>query len=359
MTINSTLIAGLNDKTMQAKVDRINVNGFLFGKHFPLRKVNAYTWKTLENQLAKKNVAADIHADNASIIRKERPIFQSASGDLPRIAISREMKRSELKDYQTALALAGDANAKELVRFWADDVEFCFNGVQSELEYIAWALISNAGKLSFTNTNNAAIANEFDLDYMVDANKKVSVDFTNGASADVIGAFANAVKLGKQNNSNIKFAFMSLDEFYRIATCEQIIKQCASYVQNLTGTSQTPDLEAVNAMLRKAAWLNGVQIRVIDTDVTRELVDGSSFMANPFADHRIVFSETETLGTTQYDLLKTEDNVVMKATRSHTIVKKYSEPEPLKEVTLAEADALPVLDTAYKNIYLKTDGLSW
>jgi hypothetical protein len=40
-------------------------------------------------------------------------------------------------------------------------------------------------------------------------------------------------------------------------------------------------------------------------------------------------------------------------------VKKYSIPEPLTEVTLAEADALPVLDTAYKNIYLKTDATAW
>lgn len=360
-TINKSIIEGLNEKTLQAKVDRINVNGFYFGKHFPVKRVNAYTWKTLTNQIGKKNVAADIHADNASILRKSRPIFQSATGDLPRIAISRDMKRSELKDYQVALKLAGDANAKELVRYWADDVEFCFNGVQSELEYIAWALISNAGQLAFTSANNAAVANEFDLDYQVEdeMKMKVATSFANAASADVIGTFAAAVKLGKKNNSNIKYAFMNLDEFYKIATCDQIIKQCASYVQNLTGTSQTPDLEAVNAMLRKTAWLNGIQIRIIDTDVTREYTDGSQIMANPFADNRIVFTETEILGSTQYDILNTEDQVVMKATRSHTTLKKYSEPEPLKEVTLAEADALPVLDSAYKNIYLKTDGNNW
>lgn len=359
--IGKTLIEGLNEKTLQAKVDRINVNGFLFGKHFPIRKVNNYTWKMLTNQLSGKNVAADIHADNSTIIRKARPIFQSATGDLPHIAISRDMKRSEIKEYQVALAMAGDANATELVRYWADDTEFCFNGVQSELEYIAWALASNAGVLSFTSANNAAVATEFDLDYQIDEEAKMKVDtsFENAASADIIGTFAKAVKLGKKRNSNIKYAFMSLDEFYRIATADQIIKQCASYVQNLTGTSQTPDLEAVNAMLRKQTWLNGVQIVVIDQDITRELADGTQTMANPFADHRIIFAESQNLGSTQYDVLNTNDDVVMKAVRSHTVVKKYSTTEPLTEVTLAEADVLPVFDSAYKNLYLRTDGQSW
>lgn len=358
-TINKTLIEGLNEKTLQAKVDRINVNGFLFGKYFPVRKVNAYTWKLLTNQNSGKNIAADIHADNSSIVRKARPIFQSATGDLPRIAISREMRRSDIKDYQLALAMAGDPNATELVRFWADDAEFCFNGVQSELEYIAWALLSNGGELAFTSANNAAVASEFNLDYQIDSAMKVKADFTSGSSADYIGTFANIVKLGKQNNSNIKYVFMNLDEFYKMATSDQIVKQCASYVENLAGMHRNPTLADVNSMLAREAWLNGLQIRVIDQDITRELSDGTRTMANPFADSRMVFTESEILGSTQYDILNSDDNVVMKAVRSHTVVKKYSEPEPLKEVTLAEADAMPVLDTAYKNIYLRTDNQNW
>lgn len=359
--ITNTLIEGLNEKILQAKVNKIDVKPFLFGTHFPVKKVNAFTWKTLTNQNGRTNVAADIVADNATIQRKKRPIFQSASGDLPKIAISRELKRSEIKEYQVALALAGDAYATELVQYWANDVDFCFNGVQSELEYIAWALASNAGVLSFTNTNNAAVATEFDLDYQIDdiQRMKTSVSFANAKTADVIGTFAKAVEQGKKNKANVKFAFTSLQNFYRIATSEQIIKNCASYVQNLTGTSQTPDLTAINAMLAKQAWLNGVQLVIIDQDITRELADGTETMGNPFIDHRIVFSENQTLGSTQYDILKDNSQVVMRAERSHTVVKKYSTAEPLTEVTLAEADVIPVFDTAYKNVYVKTDATDW
>lgn len=359
--MNSTLIQGLNEKILQAKVNAIDVRPFQFPTYFPLRQVNAFNWKTLTNKNFGHNVAADIAADNASVGRKRRPIFQSASGDLPRLAISREMRRTDIKEYQVALALAGDIYARELVQYWAEDVEYCFTGVQAELEYIAWALLSGGGKLAFTPTNNAYMATEFSLDYEVEDAQliKNSVSWATPASGDGIGDFRKAIEEGKKINSSIRHAFMALSTFYKYASLEQIIKACASYLDNATGTAQTPDLESVNKMLKKQAWLNGIQIHVVDIDVTRELSDGTQTMGNPFADNIVVFSEVPVLGSTQYGLLKDSAQNVMRSERKHTVVKKYSEPEPLKEVTIGEADALPVLDTAYKNIYMNVAATSW
>ena len=124
--------------------------------------------------------------------------------------------------------------------------------------------------------------------------------------------------------------------------------------------AQSPDIEEVNKMLGKQAWLNGLQIRVIDQTITREFADGSSVAGNPFADARIILSEKEVLGSTQYDLL--QENVtegVIRVERGHTVIKKYGTIEPLTEVTLGQADAIPVLDTAYRNIYVRTDAQDW
>lgn len=178
-TIVNTMIQGLTEQMVQARLNSADASGFLFGKHFPVKKVNGFNWKTLTNQLEKKNVAADLHTDNGTIMRKRRPIFESARGDIPFISISRELSRSEIKDYQTALAFAQDEDATKLVEYWGNDVDFCFNGVQSEEEYIAWKLASNAGVLKFTTTTNATYANEFDLDYDVDDEMKTksSVDW--------------------------------------------------------------------------------------------------------------------------------------------------------------------------------------
>lgn len=361
-TIVNTLIEGLTQEMIQARVNSFDAKPFLFGTYFPVKKVNGFVWQTLTNQLAKRNVAADLHTDNGTIIRKKRPLFESAKGDLPFISISREMKRSEIKDYQTALAFAKDEDATRLVQYWGEDVDFCFSGVQSELEYIAWALASNAGKLAFTTTNNATFANEFDLDYDVDAEKQkkhTSSDWGQAASADIIGDLVTAITGAKGDGLNPKFAFVNLDTFYKICSSEQIIKACASYLANAVGISQTPDIVAVNAMLAKQAWLNGIQLVVIDQDITREFQDGTSTSGNPFASNRLILSESTRLGTTQYDILADNNETILRAVRAHTVVKKYGTIEPKGEVTIGEADAVPVFDTAYRNIYLKTDGQAW
>lgn len=360
-TITNTLIQGLTAQMVQARLNTADAKPFLFGTYFPVRKINGFIWRTLQNQLAKRNVAADLHTDNGTIIRKRRPLFESAKGDVPFISISRELTRSELKDYQTALAFAQDEDATALVQYWGEDVDFCFNGVQSELEYIAWALLSNAGKLAFTTTTNATYANEFDLDYDVYDEQKVktSSDWSDSANADIIGDLVKIVRTARQNSLNPKFAFINLDELYKICSSEQIIKACASYISNAVGMSQTPDLTQVNTMLARQAWLNGLQLRVIDQDITREFTDGTSTTGNPFADSRLVISETERLGTTQYDILQEDNDNIIRAERAHTVIKKYGTAEPTAEVTIGQADAVPVLDTAYRNIYVKTDGKDW
>lgn len=360
-TITNTLIHGLTQQMVQSRINTFDATPFLFGRHFPVKKVNGFVWKTLQNQLAKANVAADLHADNATAVRKRRPIFESAKGDIPFISISREMSRSDIKDYQTELAYAQDADATKLVQFWGADVDFCFNGVQSELEYIAWALASNAGRLAFTTTNNATFANEFDLDYDVDEELKVkaTVDWADSSKADIIGDLARFVKLGKKYKLNPKFAFINLEELYKISTAEQIIKASASYMANAVGIAQTPDLETINRVLAKQAWLNGLQLRVIDQTITREFADGTSTSENPFANCRMILSETETLGRTQFDTLQDNNNLIIKAVRAHTTVKKYGTSEPLKEVTIGEADAVPVFDTAWRNLYVRTDAQDW
>ena len=360
-TITNTLIDGLTQQMVQARLNTADAKPFLFGTYFPVKKVNGFIWRTLTNQLSKANVAADLHTDNGTIVRKRRPIFESAKGDIPFISISRDLTRAEIKDYQTALAYAQDADATKLVQYWGEDVDFCFNGVQSELEFIAWKLASNAGKLAFTTTNNATYANEFDLDYDVydEQKKTVATSWADASKADIIGDLAKIIKEAKGMNLNPKFAFVNLDELYKICSAEQIIKACASYLANAVGISQTPDLTQVNAMLAKQAWLNGIQLRVIDQTITREFADGTQTSGNPFENSRMILSEKEQLGTTQYDILQENNDNIIRVERAHTIIKKYGTAEPQSEVTIGQADAVPVFDTAYRNIYVKTDATEW
>lgn len=362
-TVVNTLIHGLNQQMVEARLNTLDMKPFLFGTYFPVKKVTGFNWKTLTNHLAKRNVAADLHSDNGTIARKRRPTFESAKGDMPYLAISREMTRSEIKEYQTELALSKDEDAANLVRFWGEDVDFCATGVQAELEFIAWRLASNAGVCKFNTTTNATYANEFDLDYDVDDEQKQTAltDWGNSSTADIIGDLVALRRIAKARGLNPRYGFINLDELYRIASADQIIKACASFASNALGISQTPTLAQINSMLGQQAWLGALQLKVIDQDITREFEDGTSTSGNPFADHRLVLSENEKLGSTQYDILDDDDasHSIIRAVRSHTVIKKYGTIEPKSEVTIGEADAIPVLDSAYRNIYVRTDKTSW
>ena len=336
-TVTQTLIEGLNQKHVEARVLGIDATQWHFGKYFPIERSIGFNWATLEDQVHARNVAADIHSDNATIIRKSRPIFQSAKGDIPYIATSRDLNRAQLKEFQNALKLANTPDLSKLVKYWGEDIDFCFNAVQAELEYIAWALFSNAGKLDFTTANNATFANEFSLDYQVDEDKKLQ---TSGSWANkqhsIIDDLVKIMQSAKKLKVTPKFGFLSVEDFYQLASNEEIIKKCGSLQGALLGVNSTPDLAAVNAMLAKEAWLNGLQLRVIDQTITRELHD-SVKSENPFLQNRLVLSPTEILGETQYDILQENNPQVIRTERAHTVIKKYGQAEPTSEITIGEA----------------------
>ena len=123
--------------------------------------------------------------------------------------------------------------------------------------------------------------------------------------------------------------------------------------------AQTPNLTQVNNMLANQAWLNGLQLKVVDQTITREFTDGATTSGNPFENARLVLSETDRLGSTQYDVLEENNPSIIRAVRTHTVIKKYGTAEPQSEVTIGQADAVPVFDTAYRNVYVKTDATEW
>ena len=361
-TVTQTLIEGLNQKHVEARVLGIDATQWHFGKYFPIERSIGFNWATLEDQVHARNVAADIHSDNATIIRKSRPIFQSAKGDIPYIATSRDLNRAQLKEFQNALKLADTPDLSKLVKYWGEDIDFCFNAVQAELEYIAWALFSNAGKLDFTTANNATFANEFSLDYQVDDKLKLHTKASFAeADTDIIEELRTILeKMTDEYYLNPRFIFMNRKLLHKIVNNEKVIKLCNSQFNVATDTTRAPNLKTLNEVLPTLPGFEDIQIREIHQTISREDANGNFTSGNPFADNRLVITETEKIGHTAYDILEEPaNNAVIRTVRKHTVVKKYGTIEPTAEVTIAQADAIPVLDVATRSVYVKTDGQSW
>ena len=211
--MQKSLMVGLNEKDMGAVIRTYDLKDYYYPTLFPLKETNFLTWKMLEAQSGLK-IAADLVSRGATIPRKTREAISRIQGDIPKITISREKNEDELTEYDIMVAMSSNnPDLKALVEFWAEDTKFCWDGVAARAEWIALKQIS-LGKVTFTNSNNAAVVTEYDVDYLIPAEQKIGVatSYTTGvAGKPFTKDFPAALKLGKQLcGAKYKFAFMNV-----------------------------------------------------------------------------------------------------------------------------------------------------
>ena len=161
----------------------------------------------------------------------------------------------------------------------------------------------------------------------------------------------------------MKYAFMSTETFATFTETEEVQKTCASFAANALGVQQTPSLEQANTALRGLSYLYGLQIIVIDQDITIELGDGSRpFSGNPFVNDVVMFSASKVFGHTFRKRpadLNVKGSVALKTLNGHTLIKKFANEEPLEEVTMGIANAFPAWETSSDSWLMSTDANTW
>lgn len=359
---------GLNEKDMQAVINTYDLKPYYYPTLFPFKENYTLTWKALETQVGLK-IAADLVARGATVDKKTREAIARIQGDIPKIAVKRTKNEDELNEYDVMVAMTSqNPDLRALVQAWAEDTNFCWTAVAARLEWMALQSIS-LGKITLTNANNTSILTEYDVDYQIPADQKVgfqtgSASWANSASARPFTKdFKAIVKAAKKKGISLKFAFMSLDTFATLTETEEAQKICASFAANALGIAQTPSIEQVNTALRGLSYLRGLQIVIIDQDITIELGDGSRpFSGNPFTENVVMFSESKVLGNTYWKRpadLNVKGSVALKALNGHTLIKKFANEEPLEEVTMGIANAFPAWHTSARSWLMSTDANSW
>lgn len=363
-----TLMRGLVERDMQAVVKTYDLKPFYYPTLFPLKETYTLTWKALETQVGLK-IAADLVARGATIDTKTREAIARIQGDIPKIAVKRIKTEDELNEYEIMVAMTSqNPNLRALVEAWAKDTDFCWTAVAARLEWMALQSIS-LGKVTLTNTNNVSVVSEYDVDYQIPTDQKLgflsgSASWLNPTEAKPFTKdFKGVVKAAKKKGHNLKYAFMSLDTFATLTETEEAQKLCASFAANALGIQQTPSLEQVNTALRGLSYLRGLQIIVIDQDITIELGDGSRpFSGNPFTENVVMFSESNVLGNTYWKKpadANVQGSVAIKALNGHTLIKKFAEEEPLSEITMGIANAFPAWLSSSRSWLMSTDANQW
>ena len=365
--MQKSLMIGITEKDMQAVVNTYDLKPYYYPTLFPLKENYTLSWKALEAQTGLK-IAGDLVARGATISKKTREAIARIQGDIPKIAIKRTKDENELNEYDIMVAMTSqNPDLRALIEAWAEDTEYCWDGVAARLEWMALQSIS-LGKVTLTNDNNSSVLTEYDVDYQIEADHKVgfqtgSASWATSASAKPVSVdFKAVVKAAKAKGISLKFAFMNIDTFANFAATKEVIALCASFASNALDIAQTPSLERVNAALKNLPYLRGLQIALIDQDITIELPNGNRKTGNPFADNVVLFSESKVLGNTYWKRpadMGLKGTAAIKVMNGHTCIKKYSTEEPIEEVTMGLANAFPAWLSSGRSFLMATNSSTW
>ena len=355
---------GLNEKDMGAVINTYDLKPYYYPTLFPLRENYTLTWKTLEAQAGLK-IAADLVARGVSVDKKTREAIARLQGDIPKISVKRIKDDEQLTEYDVMLAMTSqNPDLRAIVEFWAEDTEFCWTAVAARIEWMALTQIS-LGKLPITKDTNVSVISEYEVDYEIPAARKLGTQLSwkNAQTAKPFQDFKAIVKAAKAEGIKLKFAFMNLDTCADMAESAGVQTACASFAASALKIQQTPSLEQVNAAMARLPYLRGLQVIIIDQDITIELADGSRpFSGNPFADDVVMFSETKILGNTFWKKpadANVTGSVSIKAMNGHTLIKKFAEEEPLEEITMGIANAFPAWTSSQRSYLLDTAHTAW
>lgn len=357
-----SLIQGLSEKDMQAVVNTYNLNAYYWPTLLPLKFTPVLTWKALKGTLGVP-VAADVISYNAKAPRKTRNVVSRLQGDIPKISVGRDKEETDLNELNLLQQYAKTTEGASALLDWIyEDVEFCFNAVNARLEWLALRGLST-GKIVLDSSNNEGVVTETSVDFQVPDDQKsgVSVVWTeaNAESFKPITILKERVKSAKKKGFALKYALMNQDTFDRMVTSKQLINACAGWVIQATGIDTlTPSLEVVN---RVFASQKLPEIRIIESLVTIE-INGKQTVVEPWEDGVVTLIPELMVGSTYYAPLADEmvtDSMATKVKRGHVLIKKYSEEEPLKECTVAMANAFPAWGDSQRSFLIDTLHTSW
>lgn len=365
-TMNKPLM-DIDQPSLQAEVDSyVPGKGFAWRDLFPLRYTPKFDLKGIEGKDGIP-ISADRVAFNTKAPLKSRKTIGSWSGTLEKIAISREKDEIEINEYndlkRIAAAADTDKAAKQyIVDMIYDDVEFCNNGMDARVELDAMRIASHGVK-TYTKEVDGENATEDIINFNVPAENfsGTFVKWSDSANADGIGDIIKMVRaIKKAGKKAPAYAFMEQQAFDNLCAQEKTAKRLftASALKNdMIFTAERVTLENINNYLSSKGM---PRIAVLDTWVNVQAKDGSETAVKPWAENVVVLSLTAQLGWTWYKTVPQVPNTeALQAYGSFYKTTRYSEVNPMLEVTMAEAYVQPALINRSSMMFLNTENTEW
>jgi hypothetical protein len=318
------------------------------------RKALTYLHKTMLNPLYSADgkwesasvnttyVAADYVAMDSPVAPKNRDRVSASNGKLPKVAIERQLKESELHNLHL-VELMSDG-WKKVVKKFTDDGTFCAVGIDEANEYAFLNGLSNGLVLIPDANDKNGNALRLNFGYL-DAN----TFFPEKAKTIYLPDFKRVIEKADLDGNTIIKIGISKTRFDELRQT----REARELVANYEGRIYTDDtsLPVPSAQKFKDAFAddnNGITFEVIDRSVVIER-NGKRKNVKPWNNDRIIFLCNEVVGSLVYtetaEQLYKSDKAQYAVVDTFKLVSIYHEINPVyMEVTKAQAMVAPIIE---------------
>lgn len=347
----------------------VEVNSYTPGKGlawpqlFPLKFSPKFDIKGLEGDEGIP-VAAERVAFNSKAPKKTRRTIGAWNGKLGKYAVSREKDEIEINDYQDLQTLAAanpedKATARYLVDLVYDDLTFVKNAMDYKME-IDCMRIGSSGVHDFPAKieGNMATADTINFNVPKENFLGVTVAWSDTENADGLDDLQKAqAMIAKKGIKKPQYAIMEKVKFEQLQAQKKLAKRLYPACNQSLVTADMITLDGINKYMRTKGW---PQILVLDTYATIQNAKGEDDTIKPWNENVVTLSVTPQLGWTYYKpvpMLK--DTAALQSQAKYFKITRYSELNPMLEVTMAEAYAQPGLINRRSLVFINTANNKW
>lgn len=312
---------------------------------FPLKYTTQLTWESLQGS-GGNPVMADVIEYNSSAPLKSRRVVTKTTGDIPKIAIKRQMDEKDMNDYNILKALSqGDANRSALLDLVFNDIDFCYTGVMARTEYLAMQALSH-GTIDLTTSNNNGIVTEVACDFGIPAGNKtaVGVVWSNATGCTPIADITTVQETARAAGYPLSYTLMDRTAFTQMVASTEVQDKYSVY-QGVSARARktAPTFADLNGLLE--AYLLP-QIILVDSQVRFENEAHTLSNVAAWKTGYVTFINDLKVGNILHGPIaeETAESVSKKAIqvkRDHILLSKWSDLEPFGEFTKGQANAFP------------------
>lgn len=364
MAMNAPLF-DLDVPGMQATVNSYKPgSGLAWQTLFPLKYTPKFDLKGIEGNEGIP-VSADRVAFNTKAPLKTRKTVGSWSGKLGKIAVSRDKDETQVNEYEDLKVIAAantedTATARYLVDMVYDDVDFCNIAMDYRVELDSLR-IGSSGKQVLSKKLDGDMATEDTINFNVptDNFKGVAVNWSDADNADGLKDIADGQEIvGKKGLRKPMFAIMEKAKFQQLRAQKKVARRLYPSTTDLSLiTTEMITLERINEYMKREGY---PQILYIDSYVTVEQKDGAQETIKPWNENVVTLSPTVQLGWTYWKRVPLTKNVeALQVYGTYYKLVVYSDINPTKETTLAEAYVQPALINRASLVFINTTKTTW